>query len=79
MAERTGIPDVETLIKDPTQHFRAPMDVVREARLSQEDKRRILESWCRDAEQISEAENENMTGAPRPRLQEVKLALQELG
>ena len=79
MAERTGIPDIDTLIKDPTQYFRTPMDVLGEASLSHEDKRRILESWCRDAELISEADNENMTGSSRPRLQEVKLALQQLG
>jgi hypothetical protein len=54
------------------------MDVVRDRRLSKEDKQRILESWVLDAELLSQAEAENMPGKDRPRLQEAKLALLEL-
>jgi hypothetical protein len=54
------------------------MDVVRDPRLTKSDKRRILESWVRDAELLSQAEAENMQGTERPRLPEAKLALWEV-
>ena len=54
------------------------MDVVNDARLDKAGKKRVLESWARDAEQLSQAEAENMSGPGRPRLQEAHLALLEL-
>jgi hypothetical protein len=54
------------------------MDVVRDPRLSKGEKQRVLESWVRDAQLLSQAEAENMQGTERPRLQEAKLALLEL-
>jgi hypothetical protein len=70
----------EHLVKDPWEHFVSPMDVVTDERFTPEEKRKILESWALDAELLSKAEAENMTGQPgdRPRLQAVKLALLEL-
>ena len=54
------------------------MSVVRDPRLTKGEKQRVLESWIRDAQLLSQAEAENMQGTERPRLQEAKLALLEL-
>ncbi len=54
------------------------MNVVRDPRLTKNDKQRILESWVRDAQLLSQAEAENMQGTERSRLQKAKLALLEL-
>jgi hypothetical protein len=54
------------------------MDVVTEPGLDKDAKRKILESWALDAELLSKAEAENMSGGERPKLQAVKLALLEL-
>lgn len=70
--------DIDALVKDPADHFASPMDVVTDARLNTEEKKKILESWARDAELLSQAEAENMPGPDQPRLQEVHLALIEL-
>jgi len=69
---------IEAIIKDPVKHYRAPRDVVADALLTHEEKRRILESWAVDAQLIAVADEENMTGPDRPRLRDVKLALLEL-
>ena len=74
------LPNLDHLVKDPWEHFASPMDVVNEPSLTRDDKRKILESWALDAELLSKAEAENMSGQPgdRPNLQAVKLALLEL-
>lgn len=69
---------VRDAISDPTREYRKPMDVVTDDRLEPGEKMRILESWKQDAEQLSRAEDENMAGGERPRLQDVVLAIQEL-
>ena len=69
---------VESAIADPTRHYAAPMDVVHDESLDTEEKRRILESWKKDAELLSTAQDENMSGGERPQLQDVSLALTEL-
>jgi hypothetical protein len=71
-------PSIETIIKDPGKHFPAPRDVVADRTLSRDEKRRILESWALDAQLLAVAEEENMGGAGRPGLRDVKLALLEL-
>jgi hypothetical protein len=78
MASAGSRPDVETIIKDPGKYFASPREVVSDPKLGIEDKRRILESWAVDAQLLSVAEEENMGGADRPGLREVKLALLEL-
>jgi hypothetical protein len=78
MATRTGKADIEAIIKDPAKHFAAPRDVVADANLTVDEKRRILDSWAVDAQLLSVAEEENMAGGDRPGLREVKLALLEL-
>ncbi|HWK49145.1 MAG TPA: hypothetical protein VNR40_04630 [Steroidobacter sp.] len=65
-------------ISDPSKDYRKPMDVVRDDQLDADEKLRILESWKKDAELLSVAQDENMAGGERPQLQDVMLALQEL-
>lgn len=65
-------------ISDPTREYRKPIDVVRDTGLDADEKLRILESWKKDAELLSTAQDENMTGGERPQLQDVMLAIQEL-
>lgn len=65
-------------ISDPTSEYRHPIDVVTDDRLDNDQKLRILESWKKDAELLSVAQDENMAGGERPQLQDVMLALQEL-
>ena len=78
MEMQTANPSIEAIIKDPAKHYRAPRDVVADNRLTREEKRRVLDSWALDAQLLSVAEEENMGGADRPGLREVKLALLEL-
>lgn len=70
--------DIEAIIKDPAKHFRHPADVLKDAGLGHEDKKRILQSWALDSQLLTVAEEENMGGPGRPGLREVKLALLEL-
>ncbi len=78
MTSRKAPPGIETIIKDPDKHFRAPRDVVADQSLTRDEKRRILDSWALDAQLLAVAEEENMAGKDRPGLREVKLALLEL-
>ncbi|HMN47443.1 MAG TPA: hypothetical protein PKE27_22915 [Povalibacter sp.] len=70
----------EDAIADPSRQFETPMDVLRDTRLDVDAKRAILESWKKDAELLSTATNENMTGGenPLPILQQVTIALEKL-
>jgi hypothetical protein len=74
----TNHEQVESAISDPTRHYACPMDVVNDDALDTDEKRRILESWKKDAELLSTAQDENMSGGERPQLQDVSLALGEL-
>jgi hypothetical protein len=65
-------------ISDPSKQYGHPMDVVRDGQLEAGEKLRILESWKKDAELLSVAQDENMAGGERPQLQDVMLAIQEL-
>ena len=69
---------VESAISDPTRHYSQPMDVLQDDELDTDEKRRILESWKKDAELLSTAQAENMSGGERPQLQDVSLALTHL-
>ena len=78
MAVREAPPGIETIIKDPSKHFRAPREVVADRTLTRDEKRRVLDSWALDAQLLAVAEEENMAGKDRPGLRDVKLALLEL-
>jgi len=69
---------VEDAIADPTRYYARPMDVVDDEGLDADEKRRILESWKKDAELLSTAQDENMAGGERPQLQDVSVALRHL-
>jgi len=74
----THLEQVESAISDPTRHYAHPMDVMHDDSLDAEEKLKILESWKKDAELLSTAQDENMSGGERPQLQDVSLALIEL-
>ena len=78
MASAGSRPNIETIIKDPGKYFTSPREVVSDRELDVEAKRKILLSWAVDAQLLAVAEEENMGGADRPGLREVKLALLEL-
>jgi len=78
MAKTANRPDIDTILKDPGKHYATPRDVVAAGDLTADEKRRILDSWALDAQLLSVAEEENMSGSDRPGLRDVKLALLEL-
>ena len=41
--------DIDALVKDPADHFATPMDVVNDARLNKDEKKRVLESATRSS------------------------------
>lgn len=69
---------VESAIADPTREFARPMDVASDPVLDSNEKRLILNSWLKDAELLSAAQAENMTGGEHAHLHEVKMALAQL-
>jgi hypothetical protein len=69
---------VQDAISDPTRKYRKPMDVVNDSGLDPAEKLKILESWKKDAELLSTAQAENMTGGETPQLQDVMLAISAL-
>jgi hypothetical protein len=69
---------VDEVIKDPTVRFDSPAAVLADPALTEEQKETILTSWVKDAELLAEAENENMGGGERSRLQEASVALESL-
>ncbi len=69
---------VDEVVKDPTQRFTSPAEVLSDGLLSNAQKEAILVSWVKDAELLAEAETENMGGGEKSRLRESKLALATL-
>ena len=78
MPEPSRKTEIDAMVLDPADHFAAPMDVVKDSRLTRADKKRVLEAWIKDAELLSVAEAENMQGGKRPRLREAHLAMEAL-
>jgi hypothetical protein len=78
MADHHTTERVSDAIADPTREFATPMAVVDDTGLELDEKQRILESWRKDAELLSTAQSENMTGGEGARLQDVSIALQKL-
>ena len=65
----------DAIARSDARNMRSPWMWSRTDALDHEQKRRILESWKKDAELLSTAQDENMTGGERPQLQDVSLAL----
>jgi hypothetical protein len=77
-AETTTKSDFDDILADPSLAFAAPMDVVRDAAFSDAEKRRILEGWEVDAQELEVASDEGMTGGEPALLQRVQNALRAL-
>lgn len=71
-------PQIEDLISHPTRFFSSPREVLQDQKLTQTDKRKILESWKLDASRLAESTAENMSGGEEGDLREVSKALLEL-
>lgn len=69
---------IDEVVKDPTVRFDSPAAVLADPALTEKQKETILASWVKDAELLAEAENENMAGGERSRLQEARVALEAL-
>jgi hypothetical protein len=66
---------VQKIKRDPLARFDAPMDVVRDDSLTDDQKLEILQSWEFDARGLQKAEGENMAGGEPNRLREVLKAI----
>jgi hypothetical protein len=69
---------VDELAFAPKKHFGRPEDVLDDVSLSYHDKRRILESWKLDEQQLAEGTAENLTGGEETALREVSQVLVKL-
>lgn len=70
--------DLTAILIDPSAIYDEPADVVRDARLSDADKRRILEAWQIDARELQVAEEEGMAGGEPNMMVRVHDALVQL-
>jgi hypothetical protein len=77
-APETGTTALEEMIKDPAARFDSPAAVLVDPALTEKQKEEVLTSWVKDAELLSEAENENMGGGEPSRLREANIALETL-
>ena len=77
--ETGGEADFEQMLVDPSAHYAAPRDVVRDSRLSVEEKIHLLMRWEADARALAAAEVENMAGGEPNLLDNVLQALGSLG
>ncbi len=69
---------VDDMIRDPSDHFNHPIEVLQHKKLSSDQKRAILESWKVDEEEKSTATAENMGKTDNNRLSEVMDSLRKL-
>lgn len=69
---------VEDLIAYPQRYFKRPDEVLVEPKLTNDEKRRILESWQLDAQRLAESTAENMSGGEETDLREVSKVLIQL-
>jgi len=70
--------EIEKAVAQPGAVFKTPEAVLVDSRLSDAEKRRVLESWERDARELSVAEEENMGGGEPDMLARVLEALATL-
>ena len=61
-------------IENPAANFETPATIVESTTLSQDEKGEALKNWAEDAERLSVAADEGMTGGERSQLPEVKAA-----
>ena len=72
------IVDVERAKTSPANEFERPVDVVDSSNLSDKQKKRILNQWEVDAQGLSRASDEGMTGGEPSRLTEVQDARRKI-
>jgi hypothetical protein len=70
--------ELERAVIEPSSVYETPEDVLADSRLDDAEKRRVLESWERDARELAVAEDENMAGGEPNRLNAVLAALAKL-
>lgn len=70
--------EFERAVIEPSSVYETPDDVLADSRLDDAGKRRVLESWERDARELAVAEEENMAGGEPNRLSAVLEALAKL-
>ncbi len=64
---------------NPTRYYRRPGEVIRDRRLTRQEKLAILEAWEFEARELSVASEENMAGGEPSLLEEVVQARVDLG
>lgn len=70
--------ELERAVSRPWSVYKTPESVLADTRLSAAEKRRVLESWERDARELAVAEEENMGGGEPDMLGRVLEALATL-
>ena len=70
--------DSERAKTSPTNEFERPIDVVESRDLSDKEKNKVLNQWEVDAQGLSRASDEGMTGGEPSRLTEVQDARREM-
>lgn len=58
--------------------YNSPTDVMIDKSINQDEKIKILESWCEDEEGLIRASAEGMAGGEQPHLKQAKEALETL-
>jgi hypothetical protein len=64
--------------ESPARHYQKPQDVVQDETLTQEQKRKALDTWTVDAEALQRAEDEGMAGGESSKLIDVVSARKAL-
>ena len=72
------IVDIERAKTSPANEYERPVDVVDSRDLSDKQKKRILNQWEVDAQGLSRASDEGMTGGEPSRLTEVQDARRKI-
>jgi hypothetical protein len=75
MTKKKFLEDVKL---NPSRFYRIPGDVIRDRRLSDEERLEVLEAWERDARALSVASDEAMTGGEPSCLDQVVQARMEM-
>src|ERR1700753_3540966 len=68
----------DDMVAYPHRHFNNPVEVLQDNDLTNDEKRRILESWKLDAQRLAESTAENMSGGEESDRREVSKTLLQL-
>jgi hypothetical protein len=55
--------NVNSKVENPATHFGKPQDVIQDETLSEDEKKKALNTWEQDARQLLTASNEGMSGS----------------